>query len=274
MSLTIATHNILNGFSDEAQWPAYVANIARIDADVVTLPEAYGEFETDYLEAALDECRGLGYQAVHCAYQDADSRQDRHGLVVLSRVKADLEVVRCATRNMIAGSLEDPDTQASVTYIGGHFDDRLIETKLGQLESMLTTTIPLEGPVVMAVDSNDFHRRDPRARLLRIFAPAFNLLKEGEPVFGKKTALVDLPARVGSVGRRAARMAEGRLLQALEFHGFHDAAPDYKPTFTIANWPCAQLDHILTRDCPVVEFEVVPERAGSDHFPIKAKISS
>lgn len=270
MPLTVANWNAMNGLDSRASLRRSLAVITTLNAQLTVLPEAFAEDRSTDLRLALDLIHALGYRALTVPYEDADNRQDRHGMAVLVKdAAADITVERFGDRNAIVGTIDDAASEQAVTFVALHLDDRSEQSRLKQTDAVISWLQQFDGPKLAVGDFNGLHRADPKARILRTLKPLPYLFPDGQPIFGQKTPRL---GRIGSLGRRVTDMATGDVLSELSRIGFADADPTRTPTFSFGNRPLLQLDHILTSNCNVESFARFLKPAGFDHFPIRATI--
>ncbi|MDL2342370.1 MAG: hypothetical protein QFB87_04815 [Patescibacteria group bacterium] len=112
MSITVASWNIDQGFSQRAQVFNYLTHVEHLDADVIVLPEAYGQRILAYMTTVERICSIIGYQLVYADY--AKQHAEPGGLMVLSRLDNSLVPSEGRHQGMISGTIVDPDTQVPV----------------------------------------------------------------------------------------------------------------------------------------------------------------
>jgi endonuclease/exonuclease/phosphatase family metal-dependent hydrolase len=279
--LKIASWNTEDGLSKAHKFEAVVERIKSIDADVVSLAEAFSETalrdcsskEANCLVAARTMLAVAGYGSYFGLYHDTDGRKDRHGFMMLSRTEhaddewLDFDLISRQACGLYVGAL-------SLTVAGVHFDDRREIRRVEQVGSLLQQLYGDEPNVIMG-DLNTMHRGDSRAAALRMVGPITRRLPSTDPGEPKPDGKVSRIAhRAGSLSSRLSGMASGYAMDVLTNVGYRDADPDHRPTMKFV-----QLDHIMTNftrvptDLSVTDFKIHTEAGGeSDHRPISATV--
>jgi endonuclease/exonuclease/phosphatase family metal-dependent hydrolase len=279
--LKIASWNTEDALSKAPKFEAVVERIKSIDADVVSLAEAFSETalcdsssrEADCLMAARTMLAVAGYGSYFGLYHDTDGRKDRHGFMILSRTEhADDEWL-----NFDLGSRQACGLYAGelgLTVAGVHFDDRRETGRLNQAGSLLQQLYSDEPNVIMG-DLNTMHHSDNRAAALRMVGPIARRLPSIDPGEPKPDGKVSrIVHRAGSLSSRLSSMASGYTMDVLTTNGYRDADDAHRPTMKFV-----QLDHIMTNftaiptELYITDFNLHAEAGGeSDHRPISATI--
>lgn len=245
----------------------YVRSLLLIDAQlprshVLVIPEAYQEGDIQsqrVLHGYGSRSGGTKRVIADVVYNDADSRKDRHHLVLVGMpdVVERIEAIRLVGRTALRASLK-----GGIDVIGLHLDDRREDMRRQQTQALLDQLDP-ERLTVISGDLNSMYRDDWRAQVLRSMGPIAQCLPQGEP--GEKQSKM---ARFGSLAARLTRMAEGGPLAMMEYAGYKDADPERRATMGFV-----QLDHIMVPSClATVAFSVRSMRGLSDHRAIAAEL--
>jgi endonuclease/exonuclease/phosphatase family metal-dependent hydrolase len=279
--LKIASWNTEDALSKAQKFEAVVERVKSVDADVVSLSEAFSETalcdpssrEATCLVAARTMLAVAGYGSFFGLYQDTDGRKDRHGLMMLSRTEHEDD----AWLNFDLGSRQAAGLyvgELSLTVVGLHLDDRKEITRIAQANSLLDQLDDDEPNVVMG-DLNTMHRGDRRATVLRTMGPLARRLPSTDPGDPKPNGKVSrIVHRTGSLSSRLSSMASGYTMDILTNNGYRDADPSHQPTMKFV-----QLDHVMTNftsvptELSVTGFEVHADTSDeSDHRLISATI--
>ena len=277
MAFTIALWNIegrlsrYEGGKKRGTPEKILAEIERLNADVVVLPEAY---LNQPAEGVDDRLKALGYSWYDTKYNDTLHDEDiklwgypfMRVLYRLSLVRA--EVRRWGNiRDLPILTVCDPDTAKEVTIIATHLDDLTEERRLEQVSAVATYLKKASTPVVMAGDFNAMWHKGWQQFLATGAA---------------KTTFKALPARkIKDVLTRLSKMATGRVMALLKEAGLREADPRLRPTTTpkmrSMSWMpsirLAQIDHILFSPGIMVTTPVIGADKGSDHRSLYAKIT-
>lgn len=276
MAITFAAWNTESRLSRRAcgrrGTPQHIlAGIARLDADVIVLTEAYYK---DPAPGADDELHRLGYWWQDARYEDVvvgvddDDRSNVH-LRILSRLP--LENVRQVrfndVRTLLCATVCDPVSKRKLLVVATHLDDRAETLRLGQARAIAAFITNEKLPTVMLGDFNAVWD-GWGARLMRSGAARY--------------VARHIPHRwLMKVATRFVDMASGTTLRYLATHaGLRDADSRRQATATPklygAEWlpsiRLAQLDHILiSDDISASPVRVMPD-GGSDHRAIISTI--
>jgi endonuclease/exonuclease/phosphatase family metal-dependent hydrolase len=275
MNIKVFAWNLHDGLTDPNVNVDQLENeILREQADIAVFPEARSEI-ADLADETVNRFEGEGYGLYQTDYDDADSREDRHGLLVLARpelVKS-MKTIRLAGRSAIRLSLLH-DT----SFIGAHFVDRTVRINWGassggeeqRVEQAIEAALFSKPKGVIAGDLNATHKKGLTPTVLRVARPLAELLPALDPRPGFDTPKIQ---RLGSLAQRLTSMSTGKTLQALETDEFIDADPTSQPTM-IKGHIKVQLDHIMVRNLAIVEPTKVLSATGlSDHRGIVAKLT-
>ncbi|HEU5375538.1 MAG TPA: endonuclease/exonuclease/phosphatase family protein [Ktedonobacteraceae bacterium] len=240
-------------------WNQISKKLSKLPNDVLVLPEAYKEGSAQGRKV-VNGIRAAGAIIADVPYNDADTRKDRHHLVVVGNP----EVVECIKPIQLVGRTALlACLRGGIDIIGVHLDDRQEDMRRRQTEALLNQVDP-KRPTIIAGDMNSMHRDGWHAKALRKVAPlAKVVLPTAEP--GEKQSKIE---RVGSLATRLTMMAEGGPIKMLERVGYKDADSRWQATKGFV-----QLDHILVpKWMEVAKFAVQPMKDLSDHHAIAAEL--
>jgi len=280
MSIRFASWNIEGRLSPFAEFgrgtpEAIVREIEKLDADVVTLPEAF-VVEPAVSDQTNRQLRDLGYSWIDTTYDDnapkrLDSRIDSSalegGIRMMSRLTIrSAGIIRPADfRNLLKMVVDDPETKRPVTAFAIHLDDRSEATRQAQLKDLIA-----EDADVINGDYNATDRNTLRARMVRSLP--VELISKYVP-----------SSAIRSLSQRAIGMVDSFVLPNLaSATDMKDADPDHRPTATfklrgldfLPAMPVLDLDHIYVgRDAEVSDFKVMDYDGGADHRAISATVS-
>lgn len=276
MSIRIASWNIegrlslYDGSKKRGTPPKILAEIARLDADIVVLPEAYLDAPAKGVNERLSQ---LGYKWYDTQYHDtmheADVARWGHPFMrVLYRISLEtIETRRWGDmRDLPLLTYSDPKSTKRLHILPIHLDDITEERRLKQVDAIVSYLTMNNEPVVMLGDFNAMWREDWRKLLAsQPFRRLLNVIPHKELRF---------------VLLRLSRMATGEVMKQLMTVGMREADPSHRPTTTpkmrsMPHMPSVrlmQIDHILTRgvSCTPV---VIGKDGGSDHRSLSATIS-
>jgi len=247
-----------------------IDEIARLDADIVVLPEAYLSAP---LKDSDDRLRALGYKWYDVQYHDTLHDEDvaKWGhpfLRVLYRIPlVDLETRRWGNmRDLPMFIAEDPITKKKAYILAIHLDDITEERRLRQLDEIIPFIQESDLPVVMLGDFNAmWHNGWPR--LLGTHLARFTI---DYLTFG---ALRDVLSRLS-------RMATGTVMERLRGAGLIDADLRHRATTTpkMRSMPfmpsvrLVQIDHVLVSKNIATSMLSIGKDAGSDHRSLTISI--
>lgn len=247
-----------------------LAEIKRLGADIVVLPEAYLDEPSPDVDSKL---RAMGYRWYDTKYKDTlhDDDVAKWGwphMRVLYRIPvSNIETKRWGElRDLPVLVVQDPATKKEICIIATHLDDINEGRRLLQLDEIIPFIKRSKLPIIMLGDFNAMWHKG-RARLV------------GSRVFQVLVRL--LPKNAQSFARRASRMAEGSVMTKLQSAGLTDADPYLLPTVTPKNrnlsWlpsvRLIQIDHILySKNIDARSFRIEKD-GGSDHRAISAVLT-
>jgi endonuclease/exonuclease/phosphatase family metal-dependent hydrolase len=279
MSLKIASWNVegrLRGYVTSGRGSAagIIAQIAKLEADIIVLPEAYLDSPASGVDTRL---KSMGYEIHDIAYghDDRDWSLEYMGgmpyLRVLSRIPI-LNVQKSTwanARNLLTFTACDPATGRAILFLATHLDDRSEALRVRQIDDIIPYIKKMAMPTVMLGDFNAMWAT-PRSKLLG--SRATRLVARSVP-----------HARVRDIATRLTDMATGSVLARLKAEaGLRDADSKKRPTTTpkmreLAFMPSVrlvQIDHILvSADITATNFKVHRD-GGSDHRAISAEITT
>lgn len=278
MSLKIASWNVesrLRGYVKAGRGSAagIIASIAKLDADIIVLPEAYLTTTADTVDLQL---RAMGYEMHDIAYGrgDRDWSQEYMGempyLRVLSRVPIS-NVQKSAwanARNLLTFTAKDPATDKTALFLATHLDDRSEALRNQQIDDIVPYIKKTKLPTVMLGDFNAMWAT-PRAKVLGSRAVRFIASSVPHP-------------RIRDIGTRLTDMATGSVLKRLETEvGLRDVDSKKRPTTTpkmreipfMPSIRLVQIDHILVSPTIEVKNHTIYPDGGSDHRAISAEIT-
>jgi endonuclease/exonuclease/phosphatase family metal-dependent hydrolase len=279
MSLKIETVNLCDGFSDERRIPDIFEEFEEIQPDIAVFPEAYKEGEERYLDDVKAIFDQQGYVAVQQLYNDADNRQDRHGLIIAARHELALayEPVRLAmSRSALQLLTYDPETEAQIDFYGVHFKDRPAPVRYEEAASLLEYVDP-DRAAVVAGDFNNM-KRSGRATVLRAMGHVAGKFPQHEPGTPKPAKMMSrdgfryVPARLASLFSRLGEMARGDVIDAMMESGFYDDDQDHSPTMS-NKFPVAKIDLVVARKLRVHD-QTTRKNRYTDHRTLVASVSS
>jgi endonuclease/exonuclease/phosphatase family metal-dependent hydrolase len=241
-----------------------VEKIAKLDADVVVLPEAYLNEPEDSANQLL---QALGYTWHDAEYHDTGHDEDvrrwgRPHLRVLYRIPArDFTVQRWGgMRDLLTFTVTDQKAKKEVCICAIHLDDLSEARRMKQIDAIIPFVRDNPLPVVMLGDFNAMWH-EGRAKLLasRVVHFIVRHLLGGELLH---------------VLLRLSEMAEGTVMQKLrdEAH-MTDADSSHRPTTTpkmrgmplMPSIRLVQIDHILISKSIHADQVRVGADGGSDH---------
>jgi endonuclease/exonuclease/phosphatase family metal-dependent hydrolase len=275
MAINVLSWNVADALSDHGRMPNVVNAVISGEPDVGVFSEAYRDSKStdDILEAAIAKLKAEGYDIIHGSYEDSDDREDRHGMLAISRVGMTASITRLSIRNAVELQLSGATLEGvSTTLYGVHGDDRREQHRLVQYGSLGNRVVAMSAKegLILAGDANCMHGSDGRSRLLRAVRPLTAQLPHVEPVApGIKSPIRQ---RLISVASRITEMADGGTVALLGEMGLQDADTQHYPTMP-ARFPVIQIDRIMTNNVLRTSNHRVHERhPGSDHRAISVRI--
>lgn len=279
MAIKIAAWNVegrLAGYEKSGRGTAdhILDGIARLDADVLVLPEARLNEIAPGVDARLKE---LGYDTIlEAAYGDRGREDEKYMqgtlyMRLLSRLPVEHEkIIRPGdVRNLLTCQVADPETRNKIRIIATHLDDRSESQRLLQVADLCEYVTKDDIPTIMLGDFNAMWRKG-RGRLI-----GSRLVRS----LAKYIPHEDL--RYAAI--RVNDMAAGAVLSKLTHEtGLRDIDLRHQPTSTpkirgiefMPSIRLIQIDHMLvSSEVEVRDFAVGKEDGGSDHRPISATIS-
>jgi endonuclease/exonuclease/phosphatase family metal-dependent hydrolase len=276
MAFTLASWNIegrlsqYDGGKNRGTPGRILAEIKRLNADIVVLPEAYLNAPAKGVDEQL---KALGYSWYDTKYNDTLHDEDikRWGYPYM-RVLYRLPLVHAKTRrwgnirDLPVLTVRDPETAKEVTIIATHLDDLTEERRLEQASAIAVYLKTVSTPVVMAGDFNAMWRKGWQQLLTTRAA---------------NTAIKMIPQRkLNDVLTRLSKMATGRVMILLKEAGLREADQQLRSTTTpkMRSMPwmpsirLAQIDHILFSPGITVTNPVIGTDRGSDHRSLFAKV--
>ncbi|HEY5695581.1 MAG TPA: endonuclease/exonuclease/phosphatase family protein [Candidatus Saccharimonadales bacterium] len=277
MAFTIATWNIegrlcyYDGGKNRGTPETILAEIKRLNADVVVLPEVYLNAPANGVD---DQLKAMGYSWYDTQYHDTlhdevIKRWGHHFIRVLYR----LPLVKAKTqrwgdiRDLPLITLQDPETKKEVVIIATHLDDLTEERRLTQVSEIIEYIKTSDSPIIMLGDFNAMWHEGWRRVLTGRFM---------------RWVTTTMPSRtLRDVLSRFSRMATGKVMVRLRAAGMHDADPHHRATTTpkmrgMAWMPSirlAQIDHILVRKGVRASKVIIGKDHGSDHRSLTCKIT-
>lgn len=277
MAFTIASWNVegrlsqYEGGKKRGTPKKILAEIKRLNADVVVLPEAYLNAPADGVDEQL---KSLGYSWYDTKYNDTLHEEDvkRWGypfMRVLYKLSlVNVEMTRWGDlRDLPLVTVRDPETNKEVTIIATHLDDLTEERRLEQVGSIASYLKTAQNPAVMAGDFNAMWRAGWQG-MLRTQAA--------------KGVARSIPSRrLRNIIVRFFEMADGRTMRRLQEAGLQEADTLRRPTVTpkrrnmtaLPSVRLGQIDHILFSPGVTVSTPAIGRDAGSDHRSLLAKIT-
>lgn len=253
-----------------------MAGLARLDADVILLPEAFNSTMPIDSHTA-DAVQSLGYDIIDIPYDEGGPARyepavSQPVLRLLTRIPiTETTVMRLGNlRNAVIVRVIDPMNQRTLRIIGIHLDDRSEVLRLRQLADLIPVINASDESTLMMGDYNAMHGNSRRARCLR----------SGLVRWSARHVLPSAGLRDFAI--RATDMASGTTLSTLLSEtDLREADPTHSPTTTPKvrryNWlPSIRLidiDHMLVSGGVSVDAHHVDHHdGGSDHRSIHAKI--
>ena len=282
MKLRVASWNIegrLSRFTESGKGSpeGIVDEIEALDADILTLPEAYDNTK-GIAPGVEDRLRGLGYKALKVPYENGgpvrrfEATQETHYMVLSKFDFAKHRTIRLGDlRSMPVFSVEDPEThnEIPITFFGIHLDERSSAYRLSQVDDFAKELEGTEGSVVAMGDFNDMHTGSRGSKLfgMKAVKAAASLLGQGS---------------MGQLAGFAYEMAQGKAMAQIEaVTELRDADPLHRATTTpklrsVPFMPAIRMidiDHILiSPGLKVSDYTVMRHDGGSDHRAISATI--
>jgi endonuclease/exonuclease/phosphatase family metal-dependent hydrolase len=242
------------------------------DADVIFLPEAYGQDVARGIDAQFIE---RGYQFYDVSYRDEGKSDTAGSDNPHSRFLSRLPVVRQESlrfgdvRTLQAIQVADPSTGQLICMLGIHFDDRTESQRLRQTEDVIIYLGQQKTQIVLMGDFNAMYGDAKIAGLLRARA-----LRLGAWLFQRYF--------IGTVLVRIADMAKGTALSSLHkafdlwtVNERHRATttPKMRRTLWLPSVRLLEIDHILISSGLAAEGFTVDADGGSDHRLLSVVIS-
>lgn len=278
MAIKVASWNVegrLHGYQKQGRGTAahILQEIARLDADVLVLPEFYMD---SLPESVADALAKQGYTITETGYGDvgrSELERQRWGemhIGVLSRLPVShVEVIRPGdVRDLLVYHVADPGSGKAVRFIAAHLDDHTEASRVKQAEELVEIVNGTHMPTVLAGDFNAMWRVG-RARLLHSW-----LARAGTKILPN--------AELRSMAARVYQMASGTTLALFASHTqLRDADPHSRATATpkmrftpyLPSIRLIQIDHMLVSpEVSVRDFTVHPD-GGSDHRAISAVLT-
>lgn len=276
MAIKVASWNVegrLHGYQKQGRGTAahILQEIARLDADVLVLPEFY---MNSLPGSVADTLAKQGYTIIETGYGDVGrSKLERqrwgeiHGGLLSRLPVSNVEIIRPGgLRKLVTCLATDPQTRQNVRVIATHLEDRTEAMRVAQAEELAEIISRSSMPTVLLGDFNAMWH-EGRAKLLAA-APVRRLAGH-------------IPhAELRSMVMRATEMARGDALATLARAGLRDADPYRRPTATpklrftsyLPSIRLLQLDHMLVSSEISVSGFTVHADGGSDHRAISATL--
>ena len=259
--------------------------IERLDADVLVLPEAFGNEPADEVDERL---RAMGYDWRDVEYDDKGRdllKQWEAGTAPHMRILSRLAIISSEVtrwgdlRNLLMVTVHDPVSGQDLEIIGTHLRHLMETQRLAQVVDAAPFVMRNKTPKVMLGDFNAMHSEDLRAKLLG--SGAMRWLARHIP---SEYALDDEAAEredLRSFLMCATDMATGSALTLLESEtNLRDLDPRHRATTTpqvrghesLPNVRLLQIDHMYAS--PEVEAEkvTISRDGGADHRAISTII--
>lgn len=247
-----------------------VEEIAKLNADIVVLPEAY---LNEPLKESSERLKNMGYEWYDVQYHDTLHEKDvaKWGYPFM-RVLYRIPIISAETRrwgnirDLPVIIVEDPETKKKLCIIATHLDDLTEERRLQQLDEIIPFIQKSDMSVIMLGDFNAmWHKGWPR-----LLATSFIRSIIDNLMFGA----------LRNVLSRLSRMATGTVMERLREAGLIEADPRYRATTTpkMRSMPfmpsvrLAQIDHMLVSKKIVISVPVIGRDAGADHRSLNASI--
>lgn len=252
--MKVASWNLGRGLSRENRAGVISDGLDRLDADIVFLPEA---FDKTGCPIDSDFASSLGYSSLATEYDDAEPHpSEEQYIVALSRVAAQLEVVRLDARNALSANLEIEGEKISI--VGAHFDDRREDIRTGMAGAFIDSGNPDIARALIG-DLNAMHGGDLRARLLSSSVARSVASRLGND-------------RVRGLATRLTEMASGDVMEMLHSAGMQDSDPRHRSTMLMGGLAVVQLDHFMHDDRLQVKSFQSQRLKGSDHKVISGNL--
>jgi endonuclease/exonuclease/phosphatase family metal-dependent hydrolase len=235
---------------------------------LMTLAEAYRPGEVD--DAFVYRFgRYIGQIATSTPYETSDNRRDDHVLVtsydeLLMAEPPQITRVRLATRNAIRMVINNSRLGNNLSFFGLHLDDRSEESRLDQVDALLSIIDPNDRTIV-AGDFNSMNRETAAAQIA---------LKLGELGARWRPESIDPNVETGKRTLVAklygvSEMAVGAPMRRLTDAGFEDSDNSYFPSSTINIVPGRlgpRIDHVLhSENAGVTVIDTATFPGPSDH---------
>lgn len=276
MAFSIATWNIegrlsnYDGGKKRGTPERILAEIKRLDADIVVLPEAYLNATAKGVDEQL---KAMGYSWYDTKYHDTLHDEDvkRWGHPFM-RILYRLPLVHVETRrwgdmrDLPLITVLDPETKKKVTIIATHLDDLTEERRLEQVGDIATYLKTSQNPVVMAGDFNAMWHKGWQRYLSTGLA---------------KNIARGIPSRrLRHIVERFFEMSEGRVMSRLQEAGLREAdiyrratvTPKRRNMTALPSVRMGQIDHILYSPGLNASTPVIGADKGSDHRSLLVRI--
>ncbi|HSW77636.1 MAG TPA: endonuclease/exonuclease/phosphatase family protein [Candidatus Chromulinivoraceae bacterium] len=248
-----------------------VEEIAKLNADIVVLPEAY---LNEPLKESGERLKNMGYEWYDVQYHDTLHEKDvaKWGYPFM-RVLYRIPIMSAETRrwgnmrDLPVVIVEDPETKKKLCIIATHLDDLTEERRLQQLDEIIPFIQKSDMPVIMLGDLNAmWHKGWPRLLTTSFMRFIINHLMFGE---------------LRNVLSRLSRMATGTVMRRLQKAGLTEADPRLRATTTpkMRSMPFmpsvrfVQIDHVLVSKGVTCTIPTIGRDGGSDHRSVKVKIT-
>lgn len=270
MKATIAAWNIQEGLAIPARSRQLVEGIKQLDADVITLSDAYWPgnplhtLDMALVEEAKADLDAEGYSTFELAYEDDNDPYPSRYMLGLARVACRQSGVNLDGRNALAISVV-PDRQTSekeLQVYGVHLDDRSESRRVAQAYAILNEFDTYAAQAVIG----DFNSLNKTTISARIIGSTLGTLDSADHISRR------VPDRIRAVASKLGGMASGTTLDVVRAAGLQET--DDKPSGTFpSRFPLLQLDRCMVTPGIEVHQQRQPHRAGSDHRAIKVSLT-
>ena len=262
--MKVLSYNTLAGFGDLDLRDGLLDFVEEVNPDVAFFSEGYlNDTNLSVVEGSILGLQSRGYDVAHNSDTTLIDRTDRTSFIgIVRRDLGRASVMSIGSYRGFIAHVTDPISGRELKLGGSHMDDRTEEKRLAQVADLPQLD-------VFMGDLNAMHGDDTIAKAIRLFGPITRRFAEQDPDFAINTNPV---SKMMSMSQRLVRMADGRVLKALEAsHGLKDSDPTHKPTIH----GLVQIDHILHVDTLLpLNHTVHHEVNYSDHKPVSVNLES
>lgn len=259
-----------------------LANIERLDSDIVFLPEAFDGARPIEPEIMRRLEKELGYAAFTVQYGDSGSREfaavvDPH-MMFLSRLKIEHTEERRlgAIRNSLVIDVFDTASSQIVRLCGVHLDDRQEGNRLRQVEDLIPIVLDSPYPLVLMGDFNAMYADSWPARVLRNPMTRASISMLSRMQAQQIRYMSDIAIRLSGMasGKTLRRIENETNLVPASAKRHFTTTPKMRGQEWMPSVCLAQIDHMfVSPGLETAGFRVAPD-GGSDHRAISTTLTA